>query len=266
MCKKMMVFYVTILLVASWTIGPAAAQPPELTGRDIALMVHDRPDGDDRESVMQMLLINRRNRTRERTVRFLSKDYGEDSKSIFYFRSPADVKGTAFLQFEYDDPSREDDRWLYLPALKKVKRISGSSQSDYFMGTDFTYDDLGDRAVDEDDHTLLGEEDVDSLKCWLVESRPKDEDYMYSKTVRWIRQDALIAIRVEFYDRQGDLLKVLNTPEIGIQDGFWTVFRFEMDNLLENHQTVLELKEVHYNTGLEDDLFRVSTLERGRLQ
>ena len=136
-------------------IEPVYAQSAELTGRDIMLKVHDRPDGDDQKGVMQMTLINKRGKMRKRTVLFLSKDYGKDSKSITYFQSPADVKGTGFLSWEYDDPSKDDDRWLYLPALKKTRRISGSSKNDYFMGTDFTYDDLGDRSVDEDNHELL---------------------------------------------------------------------------------------------------------------
>ena len=236
----------------------------KLTGRDIMVRVNDRPDGDDRKGVMQMTLINKRGRTRERTVLSFSKEYGKDSKSLMFFESPADVRGTGFLQYEYDDPNKEDDRWLYLPALKKVRRISGSSRNDYFMGTDFTYDDMGNRSVDEDHHRLLREEEVDGLACWVLESAPKDKDYMYSKTVRWIRQDALLPIKIEFYDRQGNLLKILTAADIRKQDGFWTIFKMEMDNIRDKHKTVLEFKEIHYDMGLEDSLFRASSLERGR--
>lgn len=262
----------TILLCMAFLLGTSSyiksvyAQPPELSGRDIAVKVHDRPDGDDQKGAMHMTLINRRGRTRERTVLFLSKEYGKDSKSLMFFQSPADVRGTGFLQYEYDDPSKEDDRWLYLPALKKVRRISGSSKNEYFMGTDFTYDDLGDRSVDEDHHKLLCEEEVDSLKCWVVESTPKDKEYIYSKTIKWIRQDALVPVRVEFYDRQGNVLKILTVTDIRKQDDFWTMFKMEMDNLQEKHKTILEIKEIHYNIGLKDNLFRVSTLERGRIK
>ncbi|MCK4359573.1 MAG: outer membrane lipoprotein-sorting protein [Candidatus Cloacimonetes bacterium] len=259
--KKMIIINLLILLTSlCWS------QSKELTGRDIAIMVNERPDGNDRKNVTKMTLINRRGKTRERTVLSISKDYGKDSKSIIFFQSPADVKGTGFLQFEYDDPSKEDDRWLYLPALKKVRRISGSSKSDYFMGTDFTYDDMGDRAVDEDNHKLLREEEIDSIKCWVVESIPKDKDYMYSKVVKWIRQDALIPLKVEFYDRQTNLLKVLKISDIRKQDGFWTAFKMEMNNIQDKHKTILEIKEMHYDIGLKDNLFRVTTLERGRIK
>lgn len=145
--KQFILLCLTFILGTSGRIGHVYSQSAELTGRDIMLKVYDRHDGNDQKGTMHMTLINRRGRTRERTVLFLSKDYGKDTKSITYFESPADVKGTGFLQSEYDDPSKEDDRWLYLPALKKVRRITGSSKNEYFMGTDFTYDDIGKRAV-----------------------------------------------------------------------------------------------------------------------
>lgn len=247
-------------------VEPAYSQTAGFSGRDIAIIVHDRPEGEDRKGMMHMTLVNKRGRTRERSVLFLSKDYGKDSKSIMFFQAPADVKGTGFLQYEYDDPSKEDDRWLYLPALKKVRRISGSSKSDYFMGTDFTYDDMGGRSVDEDSHILLREEEFEGLKCWVLESIPKDKDYMYSKRISWIRQDALTPVRVEFYDRQENPLKILTVTELRKQDGFWTIFKMEMDNIQEKHKTILEITEMHYDVGLKDNLFRVSTLERGRLK
>lgn len=260
--KKIIIMISLLILISSlgWS------QSKELTGRDIAIMVNERPDGNDRKNVTKMILINRRGKTRERTVLSISKDYGKDSKSIIFFQSPADVKGTGFLQYEYEDTLKEDDRWLYLPALKKVRRISGSSKSDYFMGTDFTYDDMGDRSVDEDNHKLLHEEEIDSVKCWVLESIPKDKDYMYSKVVKWIRQDALIPVKVEFYDRQTNLLKILTISDIKKQDGFWTAFKMEMDNIQEKHKTILEIKDMHYDIGLKDNLFRVTTLERGRIK
>jgi len=254
-----------IILLATMSMQ-TFAQEKKLSGSDIMLKIDNRPDGDDQKNVMHMTLINRRGRTRERTVLSYSKDYGKDSKTIVYFQKPADVTGTGFLSWEYDNPSKDDDRWLYLPALKKVRRISGSSENDYFMGTDFTYDDMGGRSVDEDTHKLIREEEVDGIKCWVVESVPKDKDYMYSKTIKWIRQDSYIAAKIEYYDRMGTLMKILTTSDVKKHEGFWTIFKMEMDNKQEKHKTILELEEVHYNTKVKDSLFRVSTLERGRLK
>ena len=237
-----------------------------LTGRDIMLRADERPDGDDRKSVMHMTLINKRGKTRERTILSYSKDYGPDTKTLMYFQQPADVKGTGFLAWEYEDASKDDDRWLYMPALKKVRRISGSSKNDYFMGSDFTYDDMGDRAVDEDTHQFLREESFEENLCWVVESIPKEDDYMYSKVIYWIRQDAYIAAKIEYYDRQGKLMKTLTCPDVRQTRGFWTIYQFKMDNFQEKHQTILEMEEIEYDTGIEDNMFRVSNLERGRIQ
>jgi hypothetical protein len=244
--------------------GPAVAET-ESTGRDIMLMVDNRPDGNDRKSIMHMTLINRRGRKRERTVLSYSRDYGKDRKTIMYFQKPADVKGTGFLSWEYDDPSRDDDRWLYLPALKKVRRISGSSKNDYFMGTDFTYDDMGGRSVDEDEHTLIREDIIDGQSCWVIQSVPREKNAMYSRVTRWIRKDSLIAAKAEYFDKSGDLLKVLTLPEVRKHDGFWTAFKWIMENEQEDHRTVLELETVEYDLGVKESMFRVSTLERGHL-
>jgi outer membrane lipoprotein-sorting protein len=256
----------TFIFTMGFYINSAYSQAAELTGRDVMLKVDSRPDGDDRKSVMHMTLINKRGRTRERTVLSYQKDYGKDTKVIMYFQKPADVKGTGFLSWEYDDPSKDDDRWLYLPALKKVRRISGSSENDYFMGTDFTYDDMGGRSVDEDIHELLREEEVVGVKCWVVESAPKDKDYMYSKTIKWIRQDSYVAAKAEYYDKMGSLMKILTMSDVRKQDGFWTIFKMEMDNKQKKHKTILELEEMHYNTKVKDSMFKVSNLERGRIK
>lgn len=258
-------YLIAVAFILSFTVS-ALTQTEQLSGRDIAVKVDERPDGDDRQSTLEMTLINKRGKKRVRVISSYYKDYGKDSKAIMFFESPSDVKGTGFLQFEYDDSAKDDDRWLYLPALKRVRRISGSSKNEYFMGSDFTYDDLGGRSVDEDEHTLLREEEVDGQKCWVVESVSKDSGYMYSKVVRWIRQDALMDIKIEFYDRQAALMKVLTVSDLRLKDGFWTAFSMEMDNLQEEHKTLLKFNDVTYNADLSDSIFRVSTLERGRIR
>ena len=123
---------INICLIASFLfcIFATLAYSVELTGRDIMIKIDERPEGDDQKAIMKMTLINKRGKTRERSVLMYSKKYGKDSKSLMYFQSPADVKGTGFLAWEYDDPEKNDDQWLYLPALKRPRRISGSSEND----------------------------------------------------------------------------------------------------------------------------------------
>ncbi len=253
------------MFAAALILGPRAAHA-ETNGRDVMLAVDQRPDGDDRRMTMRMTLTNARNRTRERSLISLSRDYGNDSKTIMQFLSPGDVRGVGFLAWEYDDPEREDDRWLYLPALRTSRRVAGSSKNDYFMGSDFTYDDMGDRSVDQDSHTLLRSEMVDGDSCWVVESIPVSDDDMYGKLVTWVRVNGDLAVKVEYFDRQGVHLKTLTTSDIRPVDGIVTAHRMEMVNHLENHRTVIELENVEYDIGLDDDLFRVNRLERGRLQ
>lgn len=262
--KNLIVFIFIIGAIVSGFIS-LHAEEKALTGRDIMVKVDERPDGEDRKTLLHMVLINKRGRRRERTLLSYSKDYGKDSKQLMYFQKPADVKGTGFLSWEYDDPKRDDDRWLYMPALRKVRRISGKSRNEYFMGTDFTYDDMGDRNVDEDEHKLIREEKLNGFDCWVVESIPVDKDDMYTKKVIWVRKDALVVIKVEYFDKDG-LMKILRVSDIKKQDGFWTAFHMEMDNIQERHKTQMTMQEVHYNVGLKDNLFRVSTLERTKIR
>ena len=237
--------------------------PP--TGKEIMMRVDDRPDGDDRRSNLTMTLINKRGRKRIREVKSFSKDFGKDKKSVMVFEKPADVKGTAFLSWEYDAPEKEDDKWLYMPAMKKVRRISGASKNEYFMGSDFTYDDMGDRNVEEDTHTLLGEEPVNGRACWKIESVPVDKDDMYSRKVVWILKSAYLAVKAEYYDRDG-LIKIFRAVDFREQDGFWTVFRSEMDNVSRDHKTILEVDTIEYDTGIKESLFTVSAIQRGRIR
>jgi hypothetical protein len=234
------------------------------SGKEIMQKVKDRPDGDNRKSTMQMELINKRGKKRMRSFVSYSMDIGKDKKSIMFFQSPADVKGTGFLTWGYDNPDKEDDRWLYLPAMKKTRRISGTSaKKDYFMGTDFTYDDMGGRNIDEDTHKLLNEEKLDAYDCWKIISIPKDPKDMYSKKVSWIRKDCLFAYKVVFYDKMGNLLKTLTISDIKKINGFWTAQKMHIINHQTNHQTILLMSGTKYNIKMEETLFTVSNLEKG---
>ncbi|PIE70695.1 MAG: outer membrane lipoprotein-sorting protein [Deltaproteobacteria bacterium] len=252
----------TVLLVFFLPAFVSADAAP--TGREIMTWVDDRPDGDDRHAIMKMTLINKRGRQRVRELESFSKDEGRDRKSVMVFKSPADVKGTAFLSWNYDDPQKEDDKWLYMPALRKVRRISGASRNEYFMGSDFTYDDMGDRNVDEDTHTLLGEAVIDGHNCWKVASVPVDPEDMYTRKIFWVDQESLLVLKGEYYDKDG-LLKNYRVHAFEQQDGIWSILRSEMDNVSRNHKTLMETHSIRYNTGLKDQLFKVSTIQRGRI-
>ena len=234
-----------------------------LTGREIINKVYNRPTGDDQTSNLTMTLINKSGSERVRKIKQFTKDFGDVEKSIMFFTAPADVKNTSFMNWTYDDDSKSDDQWIYLPALKKIKRISSDSKSDYFMGSDFTYDDLGDRKLDDDTHTLLKEETIDGVDYYVVQSIPKDEDYMYSKTVTWIRKDNFIGLKKEFYDEDGELLKILKIKKFEKISGYWIITHSEMENIQKNHRTSMQLSNVKINTGIPSSKFTERMMMRG---
>ena len=257
------------ILIAIFTMSSTAIFAQSLTGREIVQKVKDRPDGDSRSSEMTIQLINKRGNVRERKVISYSIDVGKnkkDRKTLMFFQYPGDVKGTGFLTWDYDEIGKDDDKWLYLPAMKKTRRISGSSaKKDYFMGTDFTYDDMGSRNVDEDNHKLLREETMDGHKCWVVESTSKDSRDIYSKKISWIRQDCLIALKVEYYDKLGKLHRELKLSDITQVDGIWVAKKMDMTNVQNNHKTIILIENPKYNIDIDENSFTVAKLEKGNL-
>lgn len=253
-----------VFLASAFVLAAVAVQAQQLSGRDIMKKVDERPDGDTRYSRMELTLVKKNGSRRERKVESWAMDVGKDTKKIMYFTYPGDVKGTGFLTWDYDQIGKDDDKWLYLPAMKKTRRISGSSsKTDYFMGTDFTYDDMGDRNIDEDEHKLLRTETRDGKQCWVVESVPVDKREIYSRKVTWVAQDFLTGIRVEYYDRLDKLHRVLTVSEITEVQGFWTKHRMEMENVQTGHKTVIVMKDPKYDIKLDASMFTVSRLEKG---
>jgi len=256
---------VTILLLYFTQLAPA-----QISGRDIMQKVDERGNVNTEFNTSKITLINKKGKTRERKVIRYEKSFnvgaGFDSKSLIIFDYPADIRGTGLLLWSYIDAEKEDDRWLYLPALKKIRRIAGESKNDYFMGTDFTYDDMGGRNLDDDSHKLLGKETIDGVECYKVESVPVDKDDAYSKKLTWVIPDKWVFVKVEFYTRSGELQKVLITSDICEIDGIWTPKVLFMDNLSKTHQTKIEIQDVKFNGDMQDRIFTQTTLQRGRVQ
>ena len=252
----------TLLLIA--ILAVCGAQAAGLSGRDIMQKVRNRADGDTRYATIEMTLIQKSGHKRVRKLESWAMDVGKDTKKIMFFTYPGDVKGTGFLTWDYDDESKTDDKWLYLPAMKKTRRISGkSSKTDYFMGSDFTYDDMSTRSVDEETHTLLKEEMQDGHKCWVVQSVPKDKDEIYSRRVMWIRQDCLMAVKGEYYDKLNKLHRRLSISNIEKVQDFWTMHLMQMENVQTGHKTIIKMNNQKFDVKVSANLFTVSKLEKG---
>jgi outer membrane lipoprotein-sorting protein len=131
------------------------------------------------------------------------------------------------------------------------------------MGSDFTYDDLGARHPSEDNHRLLREETVNGESCYVIESVPKDQEYMYSKTVSWIVKDKWIGLKREFYDEDEDLLKVLTVKSYDEVGGYWVLLHFEMHDVQKDHTTKLQLENVQVGEGISDSYFTERMMTRG---
>ncbi|EKY01424.1 hypothetical protein HMPREF9151_01036 [Hoylesella saccharolytica F0055] len=257
----MKTIFLSAILVMCSTISLSAAG---LTGRDVMLKAKNRPDGDTRYATLTMTLIQKNGNRRERKLVSWAMDVGKDSKRVMFFTYPGDVKGTGFLTWDYDNAKREDDRWLYLPAMKKTRRISGkSSKTDYFMGSDFTYDDMSSRNVDEETHTLLREEMIGGQKCWVVQSVPNDKHEIYSKRITWIRQDCAMAVKAEYYDKLDKLHRSLTVSNISKVQGFWVMGHMEMTNVQTGHKTILQMSGHKFDLKIDAALFTVARLEKG---
>ena len=245
----------------------ASLSAQELTAYEIIKRSDEVPTADTSSYKATMTLTNKKGQKRVREVLMRSKDFGDVKKTVIVFTTPKDVAGVGYLMFEYDKKpdgtTPESDNWLYMPAMKKVRRISGAGKADDFMGTDFTYEDMGDRDIDKDSYTLLRRESIEGNECWKIECLAKDTTEKNPRRVVWIRKDNYLLQQGEFYDRQNNLQRTLTCSGIHLQDGFWTTDTMLMKNVLTNHSTVLEMKDVKYNLAIDDKLLTVSALERG---
>jgi outer membrane lipoprotein-sorting protein len=253
-------YFITVLIFA---LSMNVFAQEKLSGLEIIQKVYDRPTGEDQEGFLTMTLINSRGDQRVREIKQYLKDFGKEEKKIMFFISPADVRNTSFMNWSYEEEGRDDDQWIYLPALKKVKRISSDSKSDYFMGSDFTYDDLGDRQPADDNHKILREEKLNEEDCYVVESIPKDEEYMYSRTVTWIIKDKWIGLKKEFYDEYEEHLKTLSVKKYDKIKNYWIITNSQMHNVQKDHTTDMLLENLKIDIGIEDNKFTERMMKRG---
>jgi len=241
-----------------------------MSAREIMQAVDDRDDGDNRMADMQMVLIDKNGDKRIRTIRSYDKDKGEDKQRIMFFLSPADVKDTAFLTYDYDAFEKDDDQWLYLPALRKTKRIASSDKSGSFMGSDFNYSDMTRKNLNAYDFKILKEDKVRDAKVWLIEALPKTrkeiEETGYTKSVLFVRQDNFVVVRAVHWVNEGNKLKYLDVDKLDQIDGVWTVLSMSMTTKKGKatlHKTDITFDNVKYNQPLDDQMFTIRRLEKG---
>lgn len=192
---------------------------------------------------------------------------GLDNMRMTRFLSPADIKGTVSLLIEHAD--KDDEVWIYLPALKKVRRMAASNKKDSFVGTDFSYGEVIGAKVGEWNHKLLGEEVVDGKPCYVLESLPKTDEIKassgYSRRKGWIRKDNFMTAKAEFWDESGQLLKTSTFTDIRQVDpehDKWQAMRLEADNVQTGHRTVIQYGNFKVNQKVQDDFFTTRYMEK----
>lgn len=187
----------------------------------------------------------------------------EGSRSLTIIQSPRDVSGTALLTHSNDGAA--DDQWLFLPALKRVKRIAPGNRSGAFMGSEFSYADFTAQPVEDFEFKWLREETLDDQPCHVIERTPRDENAVYSRQVAWLDKAELRTHRVDFYNRAGQKLKTLRAEDFRQYDnGQWRAARLLMTNHLTGGRSVLEWQEIEFDNGFQERDFSLRALKRAR--
>jgi hypothetical protein len=271
--RKMKVLLITILsmyaILSSVTISFA-----DPTAFEVVQKMDTRDDGDTLTTDTLMILINKNQQKRIRNIKNIRKDYGLDTKGIIFFLSPADVRNTSYMSYDWDNAAKEDDSWLFLPALQKIKRVASNDKSGSFMGSDFTYSDINGIEINDWDYTFVKESVVlEGVDTWVVQGLPKVEskdrvleETGYLKSMMWIRKDNYMLVKGKYWVKQGRKIKYFKAADIKKVDGIWTAHELTMVSTVKGkvaHSSVLKLSNVKYNTPVDDVTFTTRSMERG---
>ena len=262
-CKRVMILTVVAAVILGTAGAVFAAEDP---GFDIAARA-DRTDlgFGDSDVELQMVLRNAAGQESTRSLRIATLEKPDETvgdKSLVVFDTPRDIEGTALLS--HAKILDADDQWLYLPALKRVKRISSSNKSGPFVGSEFAFEDFTAIELNKFDYTYVGEVACGELTCDVLERTPRYENSGYTRQVSWVDQTDYQIRKVEFYDRRGDLLKVLDLKDYRNYDGIWRAHTLSMSNVQTNKQTDLLYGDYVFGAGLAENDFVKGRLSRLR--
>lgn len=254
--------HATTLLVALlfWPMSIWAFSPEAPAGRELAQQVHDRDVGQDSRAQVRMELISARGQSRVREMEVLSREDGPILMTFIRFTSPADISGTGFLSIE--DGQGGTEQFLYLPALNRTRRIAATQKGRSFVNTDFTYEDMERRPVDDSEHAITDSETIEGVDTWVLESRPKAaSDSQYALIRLWVAKDLFVPLKIDFFDHRDQHVKQYRVQRLENIQGIWTETMVIMEDLTTGHGTVLETLHIEYNIGLPESLFTQQNLE-----
>lgn len=269
--KPLITVLACLVLLAGPVLPATGADDP--AARAIMERVDARDDGDNQTADMQMILIDKNGARRERRISTFIKDKGEDTLRLMFFLQPADVRDTGFLTWDYDDFDRDDDQWLYLPALKKTKRIASNDKSNAFMGSDLNYSDMTSRNLEDFDFSFYKkskEMKLDGHRVWVIEALPRSREIIdetgYKKSLLFVRDDIDFVVRSIGWEKSGGYIKYMEVKKLEQIDGIWLSTEMHVKKTLNKkavHRTVLRLSNVQFNQPLKLEFFSTRQLEKG---
>ncbi len=250
---------------------PSLLIAAELPGGDeIAKRINARNEGVAVSRKLTMQMTDRTGKTRIRDTRAFRKYFGDEKRTVIFYQQPKSVKGTAFLTWDYPRTEQDDDQWLYLPAMRKVRRISAADRGDYFLGTDLSYEDIKLESrigIDDYRRKTLGENEVDGHHCYILESLPVDaataKELGYGKIEQCVDSKIWIVRKAKMWDVNMNPLKTVYFSDIREVQGIWTQHRIEVENHKTGHRTSFRFSDVDYQGGVRDELFTQNALRRG---
>jgi len=245
--------YWLLLIAALLPLHALALSGEDVMKRSQAAFLYP---GKDFKARIVMKLINKDGQERVRELTMLRKNVGEpggDQKYFMYFFQPADVKDMSFMIYKY--PAKDDDRWLFIPAINMVKRIAAQDKRSSFVGSDFTYEDVSGRDIEDDNHIIEREEKVGNRDCYVVKSTPRGTDADFGHKVTWVDKANFLPLKEEQYDKKGARYKLFTADEVADVQSIPTVVKRSMKNLQSGHRTEVAYLKTGYNLGIEDSLF-----------
>jgi hypothetical protein len=268
--RPIIAFLFPILIIVMAGVAAAADDPQ---ARAIMEKVDARNDGDNQTADMEMVLIDKKGQKRIRKIKTFSKDKGDDTYRLMFFVKPADVKDTAFLTYDYDNPAKDDDQWLYLPALRKTKRIATADKSGSFMGSDLNYSDMTSPDLNDYDFSFYEktkEMEVRGEKVWIIWSVPRSkaivEEIGYKKSLLFVRQDINMVIRAKRWVKSGGYIKYVDVKKLELIDGIWVATETRVTKKRGKtavHKTIMTWDNVKFNQNLDYNLFTIRRMEKG---
>jgi outer membrane lipoprotein-sorting protein len=221
--------------------------------------------GKDFQARITMHLVNAQGSRRVRTLNLWRVNVGStgDQRYLITFDAPADVRDMGFLVWKY--AGKEDERWLYFPALRAVKRVAADDKRSSFVGSDFTYEDISGRDLEEEGHVLVREEKLGSRPAYVVESRPKSAA-AYARRLSWVDAERWLPLKEEYYDAEGKLQRAFHADRIDNVGGHWTVVERSMVNAQTGHRTEVVFRSMNYDKGLVAELFGERSLRNPQMR